>query len=217
MSSLNSEARRRLILLSPLGVLALGHLAARAGGLVFGVWVWIPLVLAYWGVLAGCMVWGAGRAALRQWLRPRQGGWGWAVLAVAVGLLPLPILLSNWSVLRPLQIWVPWLLFALINPWFEEGYWRGLLLDAAAEWKGWLSILYTSGLFAASHPLLWGVNSVANRTLTAVISTFIMGVVWGLVYRRTRSLRWVVAAHVLVDLFNLAVPVFLNLYAPAAF
>jgi len=139
------------------------------------------------------------------------------MLAIAVSLIPLPILLINWALLRPIQVWLPWLLFALINPWFEEGYWRGLLLDTTATWKGGFSILYTSGLFAISHPASWGVNSIANRSITVVISTFIMGAVWALVYRRTRSLRWVVVAHILVDLFNLAIPVFLNLYAPASF
>jgi membrane protease YdiL (CAAX protease family) len=217
MSSLPHLKRQRVVLLSPLIVLILGYVMARVGGELLGVWVWIPLILAYWGLLAFFMFWGAGRETMRMWLRPAQGAPGWSVLAVLVGLIPLPILLMNWSLLRALTVWVPWLLFALINPWFEEGYWRGLLLDASATWKGWLRVLYTSGLFALSHPALWGVNSIGNRTITVIVSTFVMGIVWAVVYHKTRSLRWVIVAHILVDLLNMAVPVFLNLYAPQAF
>jgi membrane protease YdiL (CAAX protease family) len=39
----------------------------------------------------------------------------------------------------------------------------------------------------------------------------VVGVVWALVYRRTRSLRWPIFGHLLQDLFAPPVPVFLNL------
>lgn len=218
MRSLSPEMRHRITLLSPIIVLALGHLTARIGGALFGVWAWLPLALIYWCMLAFFMVWGKNNETILRWLLPAtKGTWGWSMLAIAVSLIPLPILIINWTLLRPIEVWLPWLLFALINPWFEEGYWRGLLLDTTATWKGGFSILYTSSLFALSHPILWGVNSIANRSIAVVISTFVMGVVWALVYQKTRSLRWIVIAHILVDLFNLAIPVFLNLYAPTSF
>jgi hypothetical protein len=44
MRSLGSEARRRLILLSPIGIIAVGYLTARFAGGVFGIWVWIRMV-----------------------------------------------------------------------------------------------------------------------------------------------------------------------------
>ena len=70
---------------------------------------------------------------------------------------------------------VLWLLFALINPFFEEFYWRGLLLDYTNKWNKWISIIYSTILFVASHPLMWGVFSIANRNYQTIISLTIMG------------------------------------------
>ena len=126
-------------------------------------------------MFASLISWGGGRAAILQWLRPPQGAWIWTVLAIAVRLIPLPIFLPNWQLLRPTNIWLLWLAFALLNPWLEEGYWRGLLLDAAAGWPSWLGVLYSSILFALNHPLTLGVNSIANRHPVTAMSTFIMG------------------------------------------
>ncbi len=206
--------RHRLILLSPLAVIAIGNIAARLTGSVLGVWAWIPLTLILWTMFAVLIAWGGGREAILKWWRAPRGAWGWSALAIGVGLVPLPILLLNWTLIDSLGLAVAWLVFALINAPLEEGYWRGLLLDRAAQWPGWLSMMYSSFFFAVNHPLTFGVHSIANRHPATLISTFIMGMAWAVVYRRTGSLRWTVIAHVLVDLFNLSILTFLNLYVP---
>lgn len=138
----------------------------------------------------------------------------WATLALLVGFIPLPIFLLNWKLLLPLELLLPWLLFGLVNPWIEEGYWRGLLLDASEGWPIGLRVAYTAGAFAISHPLMFGVNSVGVRSPEVLISTFVMGAVWAVVYLKTKSLRWCIASHMLVDLLSLSVPVFMNVYVP---
>jgi len=45
-------------------------------------------------------------------------------------------------------------------------------------------------------------------------SLVVMGAAWAVLYRKTGTLRWAVASHFMVDLFNLSVPVFQNLYIP---
>ncbi len=72
---------------------------------------------------------------------------------------------------------------ALINPWVEEFYWRGLLLEYTKNWTNWTAILFTSLVFALSHAV-FGVNSELNSGLTVMISTFIMGIIWGLVFKK---------------------------------
>jgi len=209
-SALQTQFRRRFILWSPFIVIGLGHLTAQIAGLVIGAWAWLPLTIVFWTTLVVFTALGGGQAAIRRLAKP-HGSLGWLVLAVAVGFIPFIVFLQNWKLLAPLWIWLPWLLFALINPWLEESYWRGVLLDASKDWKGWKSILYTSTVYAASHPLMWGVNSFANREAIVFISTFMMGVCWAIIYRRTGSLRYAVFSHILVDLFNLSVAIFLNL------
>jgi membrane protease YdiL (CAAX protease family) len=211
MQSQRARFSKRLILFSPLIIIGLGHLTARVAGHWLGAWAWLPLTIVFWTTLALFIAVGGGRETVRSWLGKPRGSWGWLLLAIVVGFIPFMVFLQNWRLLAPVWIWLPWLLFALINPWLEEGYWRGLLLDAAAEWKPWLSVLYTSAVYAASHPLMWGVNSFANREWVTFASTFVMGVCWAIIYRRTGSLRYAVFSHVLVDLFNLSVAIFLNL------
>jgi CAAX protease family protein len=214
MNLSNSKSRQWLILLSPLAVIAVGHLTTRLAGAALGVWTWAPLALVLWSLFALLIAWGGGREAVRRWAGPARGSWGWSALAIGVALIPLPLLLLNWKLFDSPGLVLAWIMFALINAPLEEGYWRGVLLDNAPGWPGWLSVLYSSFFFALNHPLTFGVYSEANRHPATAISTFIMGLVWAIVYRKTGSLRWAVVAHVLVDLFNLSVLAFLNIYIP---
>lgn len=210
----DSKQRQCFVLLSPLAILAVGHLTARFAGATLGVWVWIPLNLVLWAMFAFFIAWGGGGGALRRWLGPARGAWGWKVLAIAVGLIPLPLMLLHWKLFDSAWLVLAWLIFAIVNAPLEEAYWRGLLLDRTARWPGWLGVLYSSVFFALNHPLTIGVHSIANRHPATAASTFVMGLVWAVVYRKTGSLRWAIASHVLVDLLNLSVLAFLNRYVP---
>lgn len=128
-----------------------------------------------------------------------------------MGIIPLPIFLMNNGLFKSLEIWLPWILLALINPWIEEFYWRGLLSDYTKEWNSWISVIFMSLLFAGNHAG-FGVNSELLRGIEILISTFVMGVIWAVVYKKTNSLRWIVFAHFLVDFFSLSAPSFLDLY-----
>jgi uncharacterized protein len=151
---------------------------------------------------------------LRRRLQPAQGAWPWRLLAIALGLLSLPAFLKHWQVLEPPTLLLLWLGFALVNPWFEEAYWRGLLLDATQRWGGVLSVTYSAVWFAVSHPLIWGVHSLALRHWVIVPVLALMGALWALAYRRSGSLRWTIAGHMCANAFGLTVPVLLNLHLP---
>lgn len=212
MTSTNRHAG--LLLFSPILVIALGHLTARLTGPFLGAWCWVPLILVFWSTVTAILYFTGQGRRLRTWLQPAQGSPGWKILAMLVALIPLPIFLLNWHLLQPAYITLLWLAFGLINPWLEEAYWRGALLDASQAWPAWLSTTYSSAVFALSHPLMWGQYSLANRGPEVLLSTFLMGITWSWVYRKTRSLRWTIASHALVDLLGLSIPVFLNLYTP---
>lgn len=199
-------------------MIALGHATARLAGSALGpdlqVFTWVPVTLVQWTCFGLFIALGAGRDGVVRWLRTPGGDARSAALALAVGLIPLPILITSYGLLDSVPIVLLWLAFAAINPVLEEGYWRGLLLDRTSGWPAWLSIGASSALFALNHPLAYGVFSIANAQPATLVSTFIMGVVWSFVYRRSGSLRWPIAAHVVTDLCNLAVLAFMNLYVP---
>ena len=101
------------------------------------------------------------------------------------------------------------LLYALVNPYFEEGFWRGLLdeLPAPPVTRG----LYSAFLFGFSHYFLWGAYWLADpprQWIAAALSTFVMGLLWSWFYRRDGRLIYPLVSHGLVDVFNLSVALF---------
>ena len=150
----------RIICLSPIAVIAAGHVAARLGQVWLGSWAWVPLTTTFWLSMLVFIQFSGG---LRSFICPSSGGtrhsWLWPFLSILIGLAPLPLMILYHDVLRPVEIWLPWLIFALINPFLEEAYWRGALLKATATWPMGLAVVFTSFFFAASHPAMWGVFS----------------------------------------------------------
>ncbi len=211
---MSNEVRNRFILLSPIGIIGIGYLAARIAAAVLGEWGWMLATPIAWGMFAFMIIRGGGYGSIKRWLSAPQGSWIWSVLAVFVGLMPIYVFVTGWKLFPSAWIVVAWILFALINPLLEEGYWRGLLLDCSAGWAGWLAVLYSSAFFAINHPLTVGVYSIANRHPFVLMSTFIMGIAWSVVYRRTKSLRWTIFAHFLTDMLNLSILAFMNIVVP---
>jgi membrane protease YdiL (CAAX protease family) len=211
--STNPGKNRIRVILSPFLIILVNYIVARISGNIVGKWAFIPIILIEWCLFLFFVLKFGGRDSIKKWLKRPSGNFGWPVLALVTGLIPLPIFLKHFDLLMPWNIWLPWILLAMINPWIEEFYWRGLLLDYTGTWNKWMSILFTSFVFAANHAV-FGVNSVLLSGPEVFISTFIMGILWALIFKNTASLRWVIAAHFLVDFFNLSVPSFLDLYIP---
>lgn len=213
----STAARNRVVAaLSPIPLIGICAAAQHGFGAMLGAWAWVPTILLFWFLIALAIKNFGGSHALIRWLQPAQGRLAWRIFGIGVGLLSLHGFLSHWQILHDPLVVGLWLAFALINPWFEEAYWRGLLMDATASWGAFLSIFYSSAWFALSHPLIWGVHSTAMRQWPVVLALLFVGAIWALVYRHTRSLRWTIAGHMLANLLGMAVPVLLNMYNPAA-
>ena len=200
--------------LSPALLIATCAIVQVVAGQILGVWAWVPTMLVFWLVIGAFLRGFSHRASPRSRFRPASGSFMWSVLAVVAGLLSLHGFLRHWSLLTDWQLLTAWAVFALVNPWFEESYWRGLIMDSAASWGRASSLLYSSALFAASHPLIWGIHSLPLRKIEAVGALFVVGLLWGLAYQRTGTLRWCVVGHMLANLFGLAALTLLNLYDP---
>jgi len=214
----NVELRRNrmIVLVSPIFIIGVVHFIASYSYRYFPEYCWIITAIAYWGLTGSMKFLFVYNHRLKEWFQKPIHNRRWIIIALVIGVFPsLGILLPNIALLADyptLTIFL--LLFALINPWFEEGYWRGLLLDAGRDLPIWMNIGYSTLFFVLSHPLMWGVFSIANRSYQMYISLMIMGIIWSLIRYKTNSLRWSVYSHILVDVGNLSVFVFLNLYIP---
>lgn len=215
MTPYGESGRRWILILSPIGVVALCHAVQRVAGLALGAWAWIPTMVVFWSVIAWLIAWSGRDNPLKTWLRRPRGGWVWSGLSVVVGLLSLREFLFGWPTLQSPSMVLLWLGCGLINPWFEESYWRGALIDATSNWAWGSGVVYSTVFFAFSHPLIWGVHSVALRHPKALVGLSLVGAVWGMTYRRTASLQWTIVGHTLANLLGLSVPVLLNAHVPA--
>jgi membrane protease YdiL (CAAX protease family) len=202
--------RSRAVLLSPIIVVVTGSITAHVSGRLWGVWSWVPVMLVYWIMLAFLIGITRGFGEFRRWLRPSEASFGWRLLSLVTIVLFVPVFRLNFRSLNEGWMIACWLAIAIIDPWLEEGYWRGLMMDAATGWPGWAMIAYTTFWFGLSHPLLLGVNVKALSGMQGFLGTVFTGAIWSTVYWKTRSLRWPMFSHFVVDLLSVSVLVFLN-------
>lgn len=207
-----NTSNRNLVLASPFLIIAINFCVAFIAGHYIGKWAFVPIILIEWCLFLFFIIRYTTEGQRKLWISRPKGSIGWTIFALFIGLLPLPLFLFHYETLGAWQVFLPWIILAIVNPWLEEFYWRGLLLDYTEKWSAWKGILFTSLVFSLNHAV-FGVNSELNSGFTVMISTFIMGVVWALVYKKTQSLRWAVVAHFMVDIFNLSAASFLDLYA----
>ncbi|WP_299779162.1 CPBP family intramembrane glutamic endopeptidase [uncultured Formosa sp.] len=203
--------RKKIVIVSPFFIIGINFGIAHLFGNIIGKWVFIPIILIEWCLFLFFILRFTEIEERKKWLLKAKGPIGWTILAVCIGLLPLPLFLTHYNTLSVWSVWLPWILIALINPWLEEFYWRGLLLDYTRSWNKWTGIIYTSLFFALNHAI-FGIHSELNSGITIIIATFVMGLIWGLVYKKTDSLKWIIFAHFLVDILNLSAASFLDLY-----
>lgn len=102
------------------------------------------------------------------------------------------------------------ILFAIINPFFEELYWRSFL-SKLSENRVFV-LIFSAFLFSFSHYFLWGFWFSSPLILFPTLgSTFIMGILWMIFYQRQKNFLYLYISHFIVDILNLSVPVFLGL------
>jgi membrane protease YdiL (CAAX protease family) len=207
-----SGTRRWFIIASPVIIVILGSVVARASLALFGQWAWLPTALIYWGSMAAVIALFSGREKALNWFGPSRGSLIWPVLAVLIGLAPFPmLLLPHTSLLRAPLLAVLWILFGLINGPMEEAYWRGFLFNEIRGWPKWLVVCYASVLFVAIHFLMLGAFSSAFFNVPFLVILIVITLVYALIYLRTGSLRWPVLSHILADWGNMNIFVFMGL------
>jgi len=198
----------------------IGHFAARFFYYLFHDWAWLGSSLVYWGSMT-LIIWVlADKQSIRRWFSKSQVSNWWIVLALGMGLISFPLLLNpNIHVLKPLGLVIAWFLFAVINSTCGEAYWRGFLLDETSHMPRSFGVIYSTIFFTAIHPLMLGVFSKINAFdpahLTELIPFWIILVIislsFSLIYLNTKSLRLAILSHLLSDLGNLSIFLFMNM------
>jgi len=214
------STREWIILISPIIILILGNLAAKLFYNILGKWAWVGYFPVYWFMLFLFMFFAGNKESQRLWFKKSEGNRWWAILAIGIGIISFPMLLiPNIHVMRSVILVIVWLVFALINSPLEEAFWRGFLLDETAHLPKVYGVIYSSILFTAIHPLNLGVFSkiqAFNLTKPMALVPFlvillILSLVYCLLYIKTKSLRLSIFSHILTDLGNLSIFLFMNM------
>lgn len=196
--------------LLPILVIAIGFTVALLANQVIGAWAFVPLAIVYWTSIF--LIVKPTKESLAAIFTHRTHQPKYAVLAFVPVLFGIVSFVWGTRYISGVVLILLWIVFALVNPVAEELFWRGYLLDHL-RWKPAAKILFSSALFLLSH-MMWGVFSITIRSTIMILPLAVMGLVWGYVYHKTKSLKWCIIAHSLVDVMNLSVWVFLNIYIP---
>ena len=152
----------------------------------------------YWMLLLAVSIACIGRSGLLRIVKdnqPRGALWMFLVIPVALAFGFGPFL-KRISVVTPLVLTLS-LLQSLVNASLEEAFWRGVYIDSFRDvWRG---CLYPAAGFAIWHFAPQSVIPYSHGQLLFVASAFFLGLCWGLVAFRTRSVRWTILSHFLVD------------------
>ncbi len=213
-----SAATKRLIMTSPVLVVLLGSLAARVSSSLLGEWAWIGTVPIYWLTMAAIVLGISGSKRARGWYGPSHGSRVWPVLAAMVALSAFPLLLApNAGLLVRLPLLtLLWIGFAVVNGTVEEAYWRGFLLTEIRSWPRWVTEAYAGTLFVVIHFVMLGAFAPALFNVSFLVILIAITLTLTLLFTRTGSLRLGTAAHILNDVGNMNIFVFMGLIATFA-
>jgi membrane protease YdiL (CAAX protease family) len=200
-------------IISPFVIILIGFTVSFTFNKLIGAWAFIPLAVAYWGAIF-CMA----KPDKNKIKEAFKGGGQFGKFNMIAYIPCFFCIIVFVCGLRYIKISFAYIalmiLFVSINPFAEELFWRQYLLDNLT-WKKWQKIIFSVILFLLSHPLMWGIFSVTVRSVKMIAPLFIFGIIWSIVYIKTKTLRHCIIAHAIVDVLVLSVWVLLNIYVPS--
>ncbi|MDR3747462.1 MAG: CPBP family intramembrane metalloprotease [Acidobacteriota bacterium] len=97
---------------------------------------------------------------------------------------------------------------ALVNAGVEELFWRGVYVESFSGL--WMAYLCPAVGFAIWHFAPLSVIPYKKGALFFVLSSYVLGLCWGLVAFKTKSIGWNTVSHFLVDFSGFGALLYLN-------
>jgi len=107
-------------------------------------------------------------------------------------------LTGNPAALAGLVLWI-----ALVAGFGEEVFFRGFLFERFGRWWGRGPVATAATVLVAAT--LFGLGHLADQGRDGMIQAALVGLVYGAIYARTRSLPMLMVAHVAFDLVAVAI------------
>ncbi len=168
---------------------------------------------AYWYLITGVPLFASAFVAARTlgytWPGLGLTPCGWP-LQIIVGLSGLAFGTGEYLILRPetlaralawQQLWAPALILLVFTGLLEEIIFRGLLQRASIDALGRCGVPYVAVLFAVLH--------IGYRSVSDLLFVLVVGLFFGVVVERTKSLLGVTLAHGLTNVVLFLISPFL--------
>ena len=206
----------RVLVLMPVFVLVFTRIGIEISARLLLMYLsWIPAFATYYLCIELCFWFAKNQFGLivssrKNSLFPLPTIQQLALGLILPALIPLGVFTGNYKNVSPI-VYFYIIAFALVNPFFEESFWRGLFINLPISKLK--QQLLSGFLFSFSHYFLWGSYWLSNPRvlIPTCITTFIMGWCWMWFYQKDGRLIYPVLSHILVDMFNLSIAVFLGL------
>jgi len=211
--------KKKVYLFIPVTLLVVVRFIAKYSQNSFQDWAWLITAMAYWiGILSIVkLCYGEIKTPIVAWFRKTDSADSMAIglkaLLPLVILAPLSVLLLEVGVFVSSSLIFIWLLFAIVNPFFEELFWRGVMLNSHSiniKFK----VIVSSSIYVMFYVAIWGVFSEYWFSLYAMVSLFITSLILALMTVKTKSLLGSYLLHVVFDVLNLTALILMNNYTP---
>lgn len=112
-----------------------------------------------------------------------------------------------------------YLAFAAIGAFVEEAAYRGYVQSRITkEYSALLGIVFASVIFSLQHIHVFDARWISHFVESQLLYVFLFGLFTGYFFYRTKmSLKGVIAFHVAMNIFNVALPVQFSYLSPLAF
>ncbi|SIO11183.1 hypothetical protein SAMN05444409_2060 [Epilithonimonas zeae] len=165
-------------------------------------WSFIPITMIEWMMIIFFISMNGGTDLVTLWLKRPSKNWLLSIVSLLIVLLYPNIFSNIKNFCGSWMLVTSYILIAVLNPFFEEFYWRGLLTDITPHWNATASTLYSNLLFTFNYVVLQA-SFRQSTTWEMILFIFITSIIWCITYQKTNSLRWVILSHFVWNLFTI--------------
>jgi uncharacterized protein len=163
------------------------------------IWIWTIFVGIYWIILVTLSLVLSGKKIFNVVLNNSKGKWYWNVIAVIISFGSITYLMQNLEYYQNANYLIAGIIFSIINPFIEETYWRKVVFDNI-KIKWFFKLIYVNLIFALMHYFALGIISVPNNEIVIIPITFLAGIIWSIVYKKTGTLKYAILGHLMMDI-----------------
>lgn len=135
----------------------------------------------------------------------------WYLMALMPCIATFFIVFKNFAPVAEFQVLVIALVYAIINGTIEELFWRGIFNNIFND-NIFLAYIYPTIFFGIWHISLYFSKGMVYQGgfLSLVGGAFFMGLLWGWVSYKTKSIKIVTIAHIITNFFAFTGMIFEN-------